>query len=240
MAQREVSYENEVYKISYEIVNPTQEKAQVFLHGWGSNKETMKRSFSKEFSEYKQIFIDLPGFGNSSIATKVLETRDYANIIKKFLNSLGIKNCMMFGHSFGGKVATLLNPEILVLLSSAGILEKKSLSVLFKIKLFKTLKYILPQSFYKYFITSDAKGMDIIMYEILKRVINEDFSNLFSQRDGKTFIYWGKYDSATSLQSGEKIHQLIKGSSFCSYEGDHFFFLKFFHEIAKDLKMRLV
>ena len=35
------------------------------------------------------------------------------------------------GHSFGGKVGVLLNPKELILLSSAGILKKKSLNLLY-------------------------------------------------------------------------------------------------------------
>jgi len=87
MASREIIYNTYKYNISYEIHNNTQKDTIIFLHGWGSNKEIMRDSFSKYFKRYKQIFIDLPGFGNSS-SNIPLDTQEYCNIIDLFLNSL--------------------------------------------------------------------------------------------------------------------------------------------------------
>jgi pimeloyl-ACP methyl ester carboxylesterase len=142
---------------------------------------------------------------------------------------------MIVGHSYGGKVATILNPETLVLLSSAGIIAPKSLKVRTKIALFKMLKPFAPRSLYRLFATKDVDGMSQTMYEILKIVVNEDFSEKFLARKAKTFIFWGQEDRATPLLSGQKIHALIQGSHFYPLDGDHFFFLKQNREIEKTL-----
>ncbi|MCV6607500.1 MAG: alpha/beta hydrolase [Campylobacterales bacterium] len=125
--------------INYEVLNPQIEKSIVFLHGWGSNKEIMKQSFGKVFQDFKHIYIDMPGFGKSPTG-KILKTTDYKEIIEKFLKEISVVPDAIFGHSFGGKVATLLAPKNLVLLSSSGILEAKPLKVKAKIALFKLLK----------------------------------------------------------------------------------------------------
>ena len=102
--------------INYEIVNNKKEKTIVFLHGWGSNKEVMKSSFSSFLKDFKHIYIDMPGFGKSE-TNHILTTHDYANIVRVFLieilsiNSLDNNTLTIAGHSFGGKVATLLNPK---------------------------------------------------------------------------------------------------------------------------------
>ena len=71
------------------------------------------------------------------------------------------------------------------------------------------------------------------MYEILKKVVNEDWSEYFLTCQSQTFIFWGKEDNATPFQSGKKMHQLIKNSTFVPLDGDHFFFVRRAKEIEK-------
>lgn len=237
MALRDIEYNEQTYSISYEIINPTCKEDIVILHGWGSNKEIMKKSFERFLGEFRQIYLDLPGFGNSNIFIP-LKSEDYKNIVELFLQSLHVEKNIIMGHSFGGKIATLLNPRTLVLVSSAGILVEKSLKIKTKIKLFKTLKHFLPQSMYTLFATKDVSGMSQVMYETLKNVVDEDFSPLFAKRQEKTLLFWGEKDSATPLCSGQKIHSLIKNSEFYSYDGDHFFFVKYAKDIAQKINSK--
>lgn len=234
MAKKEIVFQNTTYALSYELLNQSQPQTILFLHGWGSNKEIMKQAFGKTFPLYQHLYLDLPGFGHSSIDVAI-DTRTYTEIVQSFLEALHVKPIMVFGHSFGGKVATLLNPEVLVLLSSAGILAPKPWKVRMKIALFKLLKPFFPKSFYRFFATKDVDGMSHVMYEILKRVVNEDLSEQFLTCKSKTFLFWGKEDRATPLSSGEKMHALIKGSHFYPLVGDHFFFIKQSKNIEKTL-----
>ena len=197
MASKEVKYGFKTYRISYEMTNLDREDAAVFLHGWGANKEIMKKAFGAILPNFKHVYIDMPGFGNSDI----------------------------FGHSFGGKVATLIKPEVLVLLSSAGIVVKKPLSVRLKITIFKIFKALGFGFLYKIFATKDVKGMSKTMYETLKNVVDEDFSSKFADFKGKAFVFWGADDKTTPLRCGERINYLIKNSELHPLKGDHFFFL---------------
>ena len=224
MAVKEVKYGGKIYRISYETVNPANKDVALFLHGWGANKEIMKKAFGTYFKDFRHVYVDMPGFGASSMHG-ALATKDYAKIIKSFLDELGASPKIIFGHSFGGKVATLLNPEYLALLSSAGIVAKKPLWVRFKIALFKFLKLFGLGFLYKFFATKDVKGMSKTMYETLKNVVDEDFSSKFADFGGKAFIFWGEEDKATPLKSGERVSRLIKNSEFHALKGDHFFFL---------------
>ena len=224
MAVKEIKYGGKIYRISYETANPANKDVALFLHGWGANKEIMKKAFGAYFKDLRHIYVDMPGFGASSMHG-ALATKDYAKIMKSFLDELGANPKIIFGHSFGGKVATLLNPEYLALLSSAGIVAKKPLWVRFKIALFKFLKLFGLGFLYKFFATKDVKGMSKTMYETLKNVVDEDFSSKFADFGGKAFIFWGEEDKATPLKSGERVSRLIKNSEFHALKGDHFFFL---------------
>jgi pimeloyl-ACP methyl ester carboxylesterase len=110
MAVKSIIWDDKKFDISYEIINPKNEKTILFLHGWGSNKEIMKQAFVSKFKEFRHIYVDMPGFGKSE-NIYVLHTTDYANIMQNFLDELHITPSIIAGHSFGGKVSTLLNPK---------------------------------------------------------------------------------------------------------------------------------
>jgi pimeloyl-ACP methyl ester carboxylesterase len=237
MASRDVVVEGRRFTISYEILNKSAKKDAIILHGWGSNRKIMRSAFQKELADFRHIYVDLPGFGNSTNAY-VLDSASYQSIMEAFIRELKLSKDLIMGHSFGGKVATLLEPECLVLLSSAGIIEPKPLWVRLKIILFKWLKPLGGENLYKLFATKDAEGLPQHMYETLKRVVAEDFSGIFSSYKGRALVFWGVEDSATKLASGEKIAELIKGAEFFPLSGDHYFFINHAPIIAKGIESR--
>lgn len=234
MALKSINLLDKQFDISYEIVNSTKDKDIVILHGWGSNKDIMKQAFSSYLKDYRHIYIDMPGFGKSS-NEYILTTNDYAEVLKEFFKKININAFTIIGHSFGGKVATLLNPENLILLSTAGILEEKSFDVKLKIKLAKISNSFGLNNLTKIFRSKDVHKMDENMYGTFKNVVDEDFSEEFEKYEKNAIIFWGENDVATSLTSGKKINNLIKNSSFVSYLGDHFFFIKY----AQDISLRI-
>jgi len=218
-------YRGESFQLSYEIVNPAEHKVLLVLHGWGSNKEIMKQAFGTHLPEYRHIYLDMPGFGKSSNAS-VLTTEGYAHIIQLFLDTLHVVPQIAMGHSFGGKVATLLETPCLVLLSSAGVITEKPWSVKIKIATFKLLKPLGMKKVRDLFRSADVKDMSHAMYETFKNVVDEDFEASFAASKSKALCFWGKEDTATPLYTGEKIAKLIPDATFYPLEGDHFFFLK--------------
>ncbi len=232
MAIKNINLNNQDFEINYEILNPTNQETIVFLHGWGSNKDVMKTAFAKVLKTYKHIYIDMPGFGKST-NEYILTTCDYADILNEFFISLSIdkEETTIAGHSFGGKVATLLSPKHLILLSTAGILEEKSSKVKAKIRFAKIANKLGFSFFSKLFRSKDVESMSENMYSTFKNVVDEDFSQKFKNYNGKTTIFWGKSDTATSIASGKIIHKLISNSRFYDFDGDHYFFLKHAQEI---------
>lgn len=223
MASREISVGFSKYTISYEIIGRGEEI--VFLHGWGAKKEVMKKAFGEHLKNFRQVYIDLPGFGASTIKSP-LNTKDYAKIISAFLKDIGSQPLCIVGHSFGGKVGALLEPRVLVLLSSAGIPNKKRLSVRMKIAIFKFLKLFGFGHLYRLFASKDVAGMSAVMYETLKNVVNEDFSSVFRDCCSQALVFWGEDDKTTPLANGKKISELLRNcKDFVPLSGDHFFFL---------------
>ncbi len=235
MALKQVDYNGETFRLSYDIVNPEKERSILFLHGWGSNKELMKQAFGTGLANFEHIYLDLPGFGKSSNDT-ILTTHDYAAIVGEFLRLLNKRPTAIAGHSFGGKVATLLQPDRLILLSSAGIVMPKPLKVRAKIALFKLLKPFGGDELRKFFVSADAAGMEPNMYETFKNVVDENFKSSFASYSNPALICWGMEDRATPLAAGREIAETMLDATLHIFEGDHYFFLKRKEEVLRRME----
>jgi pimeloyl-ACP methyl ester carboxylesterase len=238
MAVKQIKYNNKKFTINYELLNQTNKDTIVFLHGWASNKDIMKQAFYQYFPNLQHIYIDMPGFGKS-LNEYILTTVDYGNIIKIFLEQFNIKHktLIIVGHSFGGKVATLLQPSKLVLISSAGIIKNKSLKILLTIKIVKIFNKFGLNQVSKLLRSSDVNKMSENMYETFKNVVDEDFSETFKKCNIQTLILWGDIDRATTLNSAYIIQKLIKNSTLKIYSGDHYVFLKHTKDIIEEINL---
>ena len=200
-----------------------------------SYKNLMKKSFSSHMSGFRHIYIDLPGFGNSTCSL-ALKTSDVARVVELLMVHINASKDIVLGHSFGGKVALLMEPKVLVLVGSAGIYITKPLKVQLKIATYKILKIFGFAKLRSFFVAQDAKTLSEPMYQTFKNVVDEDFSHEFSVYDGKALLCWGVNDTATPLTSGEKIHSLIKNSKLKVYDGDHYFFMNNSQDISNEIK----
>ncbi len=223
------------FQLHYTLLHPTQSNTLVVLHGWGSSQAIMQRAFGAHLPQYRHIYIDLPGFGKSPNEVP-LTTAEYAEIVRTFLARMDVVPQVVMGHSFGGKVATLLAPPCLVLLSSAGIRVPKPLKVRTKIALFKALKPFGIARLRRLFVSSDAREMNAGMYQTFKNVVDEDFSEHFAAFAGRGLCFWGRADTATPLWTGAQINKLLGNSRLIPMEGDHFFFLHHAGEIARTIE----
>lgn len=235
MALKSIQFQQHTLDISYEILNPQAKVDLIILHGWGSNKELMKKAFSSYMDSFRHIYIDLPGFGNST-CNMPLETKDYARVVELLMIHLNASKDIILGHSFGGKVALLLESQVLVLVASAGIYRSKSIKVRAKIMLFKLLKLLGLTKFREFFVADDAKKLSEPMYQTFKNVVDEDFSKEFASYGGKALLCWGESDTATPISSAKKIDKLIKDSSLITYDGDHYFFLNHAKDVAQNIE----
>lgn len=235
MAVKTVQYKQHTFSISYEILNPGAHYDIIFLHGWGSHKNLMKHAFGAQLKQFRHIYIDMPGFGNST-CNMMLTTEDYATILESFISMIEADKMIILGHSFGGKVATLLNPEYLVLVGSAGILVPKPFKIRAKIALFKLLKFTGLASLRRFFVAPDAQGLSQPMYETFKQVVNEDFTEKFGAYKGKALLCFGRQDTATPMWTAYQIAELIPGSQVVEFDGDHYFFLEQGQNVAKEIE----
>lgn len=186
-------------------------KNLIMLHGWGQDVSTFWPVVDLLKDKFTLWLVDLPGFGRSDFPKQNFSISDYAKTLAEFIKTNKIKNPIILGHSFGGKVAIKFAadyPELinkLILEGSAGIKPKynffssKYHAVLWKIRRFLANR----KNYY-----NDSKKTRKLLINALKEDLTEDLKKI----KAKTLIIWGEKDRAISAKTGKLMHQLVKNS----------------------------
>ncbi len=216
----------------------------LLFHGWGGNSNSLYPIGNYLKDKYKVIYIDFPGFGKSDVPKCSLSGEDYKIIVSKFINYLNLKDFIIIGHSFGGRIgiriATERKKDIkgLILIDSAGIRDKKKLKQRISERTFKFLKSAVLKllkgktkdktiSFLqKIFGSKDYKNVDGVMRETLVKIVNEDLLPILKEIEAKTLIIWGEFDKELPLRHGLIMKENIKNSNLVIIKnGSHFPYL---------------
>jgi pimeloyl-ACP methyl ester carboxylesterase len=104
------------FTIAYWERHSENNKAIVFIHGFGSAKEHFRHAFSSpSLEDFTLIALDLIGFGQSKGPDEFgYSMHEQALIVLELLDQLGTKTFHLCGHSMGGLVAmniAELNPQ---------------------------------------------------------------------------------------------------------------------------------
>lgn len=233
--------------INYIDFSDNTENTIIILHGWGSNIDVHHSMIEYLKPNMRVIALDMPGFGKSSEIENPMNVSDYADFIIKFIGKLNIKKASFLGHSFGGRVIIkLLNKKNLpfvmdkiVLIDSAGIKPKKSLTTIAKVKIYKLIKKIFQipiiDKMYPNFIqnmkkrlgSSDYNSASVVMQQTLVKVVEEDLKEEIKKIKNDTLLIWGENDDATPIQDGILMNKLIENSALIKIENaGHYSFLE--------------
>lgn len=187
----------------------------VLLHGWGQNIEMMK-PLGDKIRNKRITIIDFPGFGLSNEPVDPWSLIDYVNSLKDVLDELKIKNPILIGHSFGGRVAikyaSLYNVKKVILFGAPCVRENR---VSKKEKILKSIKKLpfmdkFGEYMKNYIGSEDYKNASKIMREILVNVVNEDLSEDAKKISVPTLLIWGDLDTAAPLSDAKKLEKLLK------------------------------
>lgn len=76
----------------------------VFLHGFCESKEVWAEFTQPLQHKFRVLALDLPGFGENTQHTGSYSMESMADEVKRQLDELNIKSCLLVGHSMGGYV----------------------------------------------------------------------------------------------------------------------------------------
>lgn len=215
----------------------------IVMHGWGCKASTVAVLATAASGEGTTVYnLDLPGFGGSSEPQEVWGIERYTALLEEFVRRLGLKNPVLIGHSFGGRMSILYasrNPvSKLILVDAAGIKPRRSLKYYLKVYSFKAGKRLLPVLVGRTRAdeiidrwrgkagSSDYSAASPKMRAIMSRVVNEDLSDRLPMIKAPTLLIWGEKDTATPMRDARKMERLIPDAGLVSYpEAGHFSFL---------------
>ncbi len=208
-----------------------QEFPIVILHGWGIDGlkyGKVVQLFKKE--GYDVFSPDLPGFGKELLVKKIMTIDDYVQFVKDYLAKKTVRQVILIGHSFGGRVAikfSIKYPQMikaLILTGAPGIKHKLSthkrmimyasviLGELFKYHPFSQTKDFIRKVLYFMIGEWDYYRAGYLR-ETFKKIIVEDLKQYLPALSMPTLLLWGENDKMIPLSDGKKMQQLIPKST---------------------------
>lgn len=226
----------------------------VLLHGWGGDSRSFFPVQQALAPHVRTLALDFPGFGRSALPPTPWGVDDYAASVIGWLDALGVARASFVGHSFGGRVAIVLaatRPERvdkLILVDSAGILPRRTLSYHLKVRAARLARRVLAapplaqarpaleRRLYAALGASDYATAGPLRPTFV-RVVNHDLRQLLPQISAPTLIIWGENDDATPLADGAIMAREIPNARLVVYRGaGHFAYLDSPDRFAADLR----
>ncbi|MBE6147120.1 MAG: alpha/beta hydrolase [Firmicutes bacterium] len=220
------------------------QKEIVILPGWGDTRKTWYPLIELLKEDFTVYILDYPGFSKSPFPNKDLTIYDYTELIYEWLKELNLKEPLLIGHSFGGRIIITLtgyykyNFSDIILISSAGI--KKKSTILPKIrnlsyKLSKKIANLLPKKIrnkylnwlFSLYASDDYKNLSENMRQTFKNIISEDLTAYLKNISARCLLIWGNKDTSTPIYQGRIMHQKIYKSEFIELDNvGHFPYLE--------------
>lgn len=184
--------------------------------------------FSKNF---RVTLVDFEGFGKSEQPLKPKTIGDYTKDVVNLIKEKDLKDVIIIGHSFGGRVALDLvykHPKLcskLVLIDSAGLKPRRKVSYYYKVFIYKIKKKLhLDTSKYG---SNDYKQLNEIMRQTFVKVVNFDQKFELFSIEIPTLIVYGKEDKETPIYMAKYFNKKIKNSRLVLMDNcGHFPFLE--------------
>ncbi|WP_222599170.1 alpha/beta fold hydrolase [Aquibacillus kalidii] len=215
----------------------------VLLHGWGTSLDLFKDLHAALDPHFKVFSLDFPGFGESEEPQEAWDVQAYTKFLDDFLKEMNIKNPILVGHSFGGRVAIKYSDghdvHKNILIGSAGVKPKRKLDYYIKVYTYKALKKIFSLPIlnkYKDEMIAKYKGksgsedynnVSGVMQQTFVKVVNEDLQHHMPNIKAPTLLIWGANDTATPVEDGRLMEKLIPNAGLAVLDNaGHYVFLE--------------
>ena len=213
----------------------------VLLHGWGQNIQMMEPLGNYLKANHKITIVDLPGFGLSDEPDYAYTIFDYVTLLHDLILELKIKNPILIGHSFGGRIsivyASKYDVSKMVLFGSPCVRhEHKSRKQSFfkaikKVKILSPLVNVLK----KHMGSVDYRNASPMMRDVLVKVINQDLSEYAKNIKCSSLLIWGDNDTAVPVSEARELDDLLPDSALIVLPGTHYCYLENLHQIVNIL-----
>ena len=233
--------------ISTNYIDKGEGDTVLVLQGWGTSVDLYSAVIDKMAEKYRVLAPDMPGFGASAEPPEPWHVDDYADFVLAFCEKLGVSSCIIFAHSFGGRVTLKLmaRDELplkvtkIILTGAAGIRHEPSEEAKKKAAAYQHGKKFLSSAPMKTLFpnalenlrnkhgSADYKAASPMMRQVLVNTVNEDLSALLPKCTPEALLIWGRNDDAAPLCDGERMEKEMPDAGLVTLDNaGHFAFIE--------------
>lgn len=189
----------------------------IILHGWG-HSAALWNPIAENLSRFGAVETwDLPGFGDEPLVSAEWGIADYAAWVEEKIGNAS--DIVLIGHSFGGRVASLLaskRPSWLraLILIGAPCIYRPSPMIRAKSFVAHLVKPIVPAGIRRRLLTDDLRDAeDGGVGRVFRNAVTNDQTSTLPKIDVPTLLLWGENDDAAPIALAHEVHRLIAGST---------------------------
>lgn len=233
-------FKNEV--VEYNLIGNKNNETILFLHGWGMDKRAFDSTIKLLQKNFRILTLTMP---TMQPTISVWTLFDFVNLVENILASNTITNVTIICHSFGFRVALLLNKKIkinrIIVTGGAGINKQKTFDFFKKIN--KNNAKILLNSgkiknLFEKIASPDYKVLSTINRKTFKNIVNLNLKFAL-KLSCPMLLFWGKQDTETPPWIAKQIMKYNKHSKLVLTSSNHFSYIEnsaiFNHETLKFL-----
>lgn len=196
----------------------------VWLHGWARRAQDFAESATQLAADgIGSVAFDLPGFGSSPLPTVAGGARTYAGLLGPALAELSEGPLVIVGHSFGGRIATVLGAthrELVgaVVLTGAPLVRRTATTA-------PPLRYRLVRRLHarglvgdermeaarQRYGSSDYRNASGMMRDVLVATVNESYEPELALLRSPVAMVWGANDRDVPVEIAQRAGALIPG-----------------------------
>jgi pimeloyl-ACP methyl ester carboxylesterase len=203
----------------------------VVLHGWGLTGDTFSPLVEAlRGLGYQAESLDFPGFGAAQLPEKSWGLKEYAEFLDKWLQKRNLKNPLLFGHSFGGRVALkfeqLYPGRVTALVLSGtpgytpaslwrmifGFVFSKLGGALFSLPLLNLIEDPTRLFWYRLIGAKDFLRPQKVMRDTFKKIVTENLVAPMRSVRCSCLLVWGEDDRMVSVGIARRMERTIPGA----------------------------
>lgn len=203
----------------------------LILHGWNLTADKYKPLKQElESKGYKVYSTDLPGFRNTTVLDKPYTIDDYGQFVLDYLEKEKIKQVIILGHSFGGRIGIYLSINFpntikgLILSGTPGLGEDTTIKekiylflakigkIIFSIPVISICGNLARKFLYKLVGSYDYYNTRGTLRETFKNIIAYRLESLLNKINTPTILIWGQDDKIVTVKVAYGMNKLIKNS----------------------------
>ncbi|MFI5035924.1 MAG: alpha/beta fold hydrolase [Acidimicrobiales bacterium] len=189
----------------------------IWLHGWGRRGQDFARAAGQLAADgVASVALDLPGFGASPAPARAGGARAYADVVTAAWASTGAGPVVLVGHSFGGRVATVVagaHPEVvrsLVLTGTPLVRRAPAVRSPWPYRARRALhaRHLLSdramESARQRYGSRDYRAATGVMRDVLVATVNESYEEEMARVRVPVRLLWGADDTEVPVEVAER------------------------------------